>query len=145
MTDLSLETSVVINAPVEKVWDALVNPKMIKKYLFGTDAVSDWKAGSPLHFKGVWEGKEYFDKGKILKSEPNKIFQYSYFSSFSNMEDKEKNYQIITYKLSKEKDRTKLTLIQENIPTQESIEHSEQNWTSVLNTLKDILEHPDKN
>jgi hypothetical protein len=61
------------------------------------------------------------------------------------MEDKEENYQIITYRLSKEKDGTKLTLIHENIPTQESIEHSEQNWISVLNILKEILEHPDKN
>ncbi|HVO72721.1 MAG TPA: SRPBCC family protein [Ignavibacteriaceae bacterium] len=140
MTGLSLEKSVVINAPVEKVWDALVNPKIIKKYLFGTDAVSDWKEGSPLQFKGVYEGKEYADKGTILKSEPNKFLQYSYFSSFSNMEDKKENYQIVSYKLSKANGGTKLTLKQENIHDQKSKEHSEENWSGVLNTLKSAVE-----
>ena len=32
-----------IDAPVDKVWDALINPEMIKKYMFGTTAISDWK------------------------------------------------------------------------------------------------------
>ena len=39
MTGISLEISVFINAPVEKVWDALVNPELIKKYLFGTTEI----------------------------------------------------------------------------------------------------------
>jgi uncharacterized protein YndB with AHSA1/START domain len=32
--------SIVINASLAIVWDALVNPAMIKQYLFGTEAVS---------------------------------------------------------------------------------------------------------
>ena len=30
-----------INASVEKVWDALTNPEMIKKYMFGATVSSD--------------------------------------------------------------------------------------------------------
>lgn len=140
MTDLALEVSVFINAPVEKVWDALTNPKLIKKYLFGTNAISDWKAGSSLIFKGEWEGKEYIDKGTILKIEPNKVLQYNYYSAFSNLEDKEENYQILTFSLTPENNGIKLTLVQENIPTEESKKHSEENWKSVLNTMKNLLE-----
>jgi len=40
--------SITINASVASVWDALVNPVMIKQYLLGTEALSDWKLGSPL-------------------------------------------------------------------------------------------------
>ena len=140
MTGISLEISVFINAPVEKVWDALVNPELIKKYLFGTTAISDWQEGSSLVFKGEWNGKEYLDKGTILKIEPNKVLKYSYYSSFSNLEDKEENYQVLTFTLAPENNGTKLILTQENIATEESKQHSEENWKSVLKTIKNLLE-----
>jgi hypothetical protein len=35
-------TSITIKANTEKVWDSLTNPKLIKQYLFGTEA-SSWK------------------------------------------------------------------------------------------------------
>jgi uncharacterized protein YndB with AHSA1/START domain len=38
--------SVLINASPSRVWDALTNPSMIEKYLFGTKVTSDWKVGS---------------------------------------------------------------------------------------------------
>ena len=53
--------SVTIAATAERVWDALTNPSLIKQYLFGTDAISDWKPGSPITYRGVWEGKPYED------------------------------------------------------------------------------------
>jgi uncharacterized protein YndB with AHSA1/START domain len=132
--------SVKINVSADKVWDALTNPALIKQYFFGTEAVSDWKVGSTLEFKGVWEGKSYLDKGVILKSEKGKVFQYSYFSSFSGLKDSPENYQIITYILTGDKDATNLTVTQENIDKEESRKHSEENWAGVLKSLKDLLE-----
>ena len=85
--NLIAKASTSISAPASRVWEALTNPELIKKYLFGTQAVSDWKEGSSLEFKGEWEGKKYLDKGIILKSEPEKLFQYTYLSSFSNLPD----------------------------------------------------------
>ncbi len=65
------EKSIAINAPIADVWDALVNPATIKQYMFGADAVSEWKEGSPIVFRGEWEGVEYEDKGVILRFEPS--------------------------------------------------------------------------
>ena len=129
-----------INAPVSKVWDALTNPEQIKKYFFGTNAISDWKVGSPLEFKGEWEGKEYHDKGTILKSEKNKLFQYTYLSSMSGKEDIPENYATVTYELSAKNGSTTLKILQDGNETQESKQHSEQNWSYVLNSMKDLLE-----
>ncbi len=97
---LVASAEIEINTPVSKVWDALTNPDKIKKYFFGTNAISDWKVGDPLEFKGEWEGKEYHDKGIILKSEKNKLFQYTYLSSMSGKEDIPENYATVTYELS---------------------------------------------
>ena len=55
-----------IRAPVSKVWQALINPEINKQYLFDTDVISAWKEGSPIIYKGVWNGKPFVDKGKIL-------------------------------------------------------------------------------
>lgn len=139
-TTFSASAKIELNAPASKVWRALTDPEQIKKYLFGTEAVSDWQEGSTLEFKGVWEGKPYLDKGVILKSEENRLFKYSYHSSFSQLEDKPENYQIISYILHEEHGITTLEIKQENTQSKEAAEHSAGNWQYVLNTIKEIIE-----
>ena len=73
--------SVTINAPAAKVWEALVNPAMIKQYLFGTEVQTDWKVGSPIIYKGTWEGKDYLDKGTIIDLVPGRLLLTTYWSS----------------------------------------------------------------
>ena len=40
---LIAQAHITISAPIARVWDALVNPEMIKHYMFGTNAVSEGK------------------------------------------------------------------------------------------------------
>jgi len=134
------EVSIVIDAPREEVWDALTNPDQIKKYFFGTEAISDWKKGSPLHFRGEWEGKKYEDKGTILETKPGELFKYTYWSSMSGIEDKPENYVTVTYTLSEELGKTKVIITQDNIESDEMRKHSEENWNKVLGDLKNLLE-----
>ncbi len=129
-----------IHASPSKVWEALTNPELIKLYFFGTETITDWKVGSPILFKGIWDGKEYLDKGIILEIEPEKLLQYNYLSSFSGLEDKAENYAIITYSLIEVGGGTKLTITQANIASEEAQKHSEQNWGMVLKGLKELLE-----
>ncbi len=138
--DISAKVSTIINAPVSTVWEAITKPEIIKQYFFGTDTITDWKVGGPIKFKGEWEGKTYEDKGTVLKFEPNKMLQYDYWSSMSGIEDKPENYVRISYIVSGEKNKTTLTISQENIPDEKTKEHSEQNWKKVLNSLKTLLE-----
>lgn len=134
-------SSIVINAPASRVWKALITPSMIKKYFFGTDAVSTWQPGSPVTFTGEWQGKKYQDKGTILDNEPNKLLRYSYWSSMSGIEDKPENYVNVTYSLlERGGETTTLTITQDNIPDEKMREHSEENWRKVLEGLKELLE-----
>ena len=139
-SNITGHADITINAPATKVWEALTTPAIIKQYFFGTDAVSDWKVGSPLIFKGEWQGKQYQDKGTILETVPEKIFKYPYWSSMSGIEDKPENYVIVTYELSEKNNATTLTITQENIPDEKTREHSEENWKKVLEDLKKLLE-----
>lgn len=138
--NLTLEVSTLINASKSVVWKALTDPEQIKKYLFGTETISDWKIGSPITFSGVWEGKPYIDKGTILQIEKEKILKYNYWSSFSGTEDVPANYANITYSLKEKDGQTMFTILQDGIKTKEARDHSEQNWRMVMNSLKEFLE-----
>jgi len=129
-----------IHAPVHRVWEALTTPAQIKDYFFGTNAVSDWKEGSMLYFRGEWEGKQYEDKGKILELKEDSVFKYTYHSSFSTLPDEPENYQVITYELAEKNNGTQLKITQENVESKESAEHSEENWNGVLQALKAYVE-----
>ena len=132
----------VIQASPDVVWKALTNREIIKKYFFGTEAISDWKVGSSLIFQGEWEGKTYQDKGTILAAEPGKMLQYNYWSGFSGLEDVPENYSLVTYRLSSgtEPDQTTLVLTQEGFAGEEALAHAEGGWTMVLDNLKKLLE-----
>jgi uncharacterized protein YndB with AHSA1/START domain len=132
--------SVTIKAPAAKVWDALINPKMIKQYLFGTEAVSDWKVGSAITYRGVWQGKSYEDKGTVLDIVPGKVLKTTYWSSMAGLPDAPEHYKKVTYSLTPENGGIRLTVTQDNNATEEAREHSEKNWKMVLGKLKELLE-----
>lgn len=137
---IATEISIEIQAPLAQVWDALVNPDVIREYFFGTEAESSWKVGSPVLFKGTWEGTAYEDKGIVLKNNFEKEIQYTYWSSFSGTEDVPANYATITYLLASKGNVTTLTVKQSGYKTEEQKSHSEGNWKMVLENIKSILE-----
>jgi uncharacterized protein YndB with AHSA1/START domain len=137
---LIAETSISVNATPKQVWDVLTTPKLIKRYLMGTDVSTDWKEGSTITYSGEYEGKKYHDKGIIKKIEPEKILQSTYLSSMSGKEDKPENYNLVTYKIEIRDNKTILTLSQDNISTEKEKEHSIENWKMVLGKLKQVVE-----
>ncbi len=134
------KASIMINAPTSNVWDALTKPSLIKQYLFGTEVTTDWKVGSPITYKGIWEGKAYEDKGKVLQVEPGRLLVSTYWSAFSGKPDVPENYQTVRYELSSINGGTRVNIIQDNNDTPESAQHSEQNWQMVLVGLKKLFE-----
>lgn len=129
-----------IAAPVTKVWEALTNPELIKEYLYGSEVVSDWQVGSPIVYRGEWQGKPYEDKGTILEIEPNTLLKSTHFSPLSGAEDKPENYHTLTYRLSEANGDTVVTLTQDNNASDEEAEHSTQMWNNVLQGMKKLLE-----
>ena len=137
---LIAKTNISIHAPISKVWAGLTNPELIRKYFFGTTAISEWKVGSSIRFIGEWEGKPYEDKGTILNFGPPTLLRYNYWSSFSATEDIPENYANVTYELSEDHDSTLVTVTQDHIASEEEQKKSEQNWGMVLKNMKELLE-----
>ena len=138
--NLLAKTSVTIHASKAQVWNALVNPEAIQQYMFGTNAVSDWNEGSPIIWKGEWQGKAYEDKGVILQFKPGRTLQYSHFSPLSGLPDQPDNYHTVTIDLSKKGDQTRVSLAQDNNQTEQERDDSGKNWGVMLTALKKFLE-----
>ena len=126
--NLIARASVTIDAPSERVWDALVNPEAIKQYMFGTNVAADWREGSPIIWRGEWQGKPYEDQGVILQFKPGRKLQYSHFSPLSGLPDRPESYHTVTIELSGEGNQTRVSLTQDNNPTEQVRDHSERNW-----------------
>jgi uncharacterized protein YndB with AHSA1/START domain len=138
--NLIARSSITIETPPAKVWQALVTPAAIKQYMFGTNVTSDWKEGSPITWKGEWQGKAYEDKGVIRQFKANQALQYTHFSPLAGLPDKPENYHTVSIQLSPDGDRTRVSLTQDNNPTEEARSHSEKNWKMMLEGLKKFVE-----
>ena len=140
MTSFKVEKEIKISSTSQQVWSVLTDPSHIKEYLFGTEAISEWKEGSDLVFQGVYDGHSYKDKGVILKWQPYQLFQYTYLAQFSGLDDQPKNYHIVTYNLTEVNGFTILKLTQENIHNEQAMKHSDSGWDSILQSIKSIAE-----
>ncbi len=135
------KSTIEINAPVSKVWEALVNPELVKQYLFGTEVDTDWEVGSPITYKGTWEGKPFEDKGTILEIEPETLLVSTYWSAFSGLPDSPEYYQTVRYELNPDgSTRTLMTVTQDNIQSEEDVSRYEQNWNMTLEAIKRVVE-----
>lgn len=141
--NMRIDLSIAIDTTPSDVWDALINPEKINKYFFGTKAKSDWKQGSELIFEGEWEGVAYVDKATILAIEPEKLLTYNYISSFSKLDDSPENRAEIVMKLENTLNGTTLNLSQIGFESEESYEHSQNSWKSILSDLKKRVETND--
>jgi uncharacterized protein YndB with AHSA1/START domain len=139
--NLIAKASISISASRERVWQALVNPEAIRQYMFGTHAVSDWQEGSPIVWKGEWQGKPYEDKGVILQFEPGRTLKYSHYSPLAGLPDRPENYHTVTVELSAEDGQTRVSLAQDQNTSEEERTHSEKNWEMMLAALKEFVEH----
>ncbi len=134
------KASTTIHAPASNVWDAITKPELIKQYMFGTDVITDWKVGHPIIYRGEWQGKPFEDKGKVLKVEPEKRLVSTHWSPLSGVSDTPENHHTVAYELSEKDGGTEVTITQDNNATEEEKNESEQNWSTMLAKLKEILE-----
>ncbi|MFA6470277.1 MAG: SRPBCC family protein [Bacteroidota bacterium] len=139
-TSLTTTVTISINASTEAVWKALTDPAIIKQYLFGTQTDTDWKKGSPIYFRGEWQGTKYEDKGTILDIQHGRLISYSYWSSMSGTADVPENYAVVSYELEQQQNAIALTIRQEGIRSEEIRNHSEQTWGNVLKAIKNLVE-----
>src|SRR5690349_7040417 len=87
--DKTFTKTIHISAPVSKVWEALTNPELMKRWMSETEINihTDWKVGTPMVIRGRLHGINFENRGTVLQFDPGKILQYSHLSSVSRLPD----------------------------------------------------------
>jgi len=140
MTGIEATAELEIAASPEKIWDILTDNDAFGEVMFGSEIVTDWAVGSPILFRGTWEGKSFEDKGEILEMTGPTRMRVTHFSPLRGDADVPENYHEVRYDLAPSGDGTRVTITQDNNPTQEAAEHSTANWKTTLESLKRVAE-----
>jgi uncharacterized protein YndB with AHSA1/START domain len=145
MKELKVKKSITLNAEVAKVWEALTKPEITKKYMFGTEVISDWKVGSPILWKGVSKGEEkIYVKGSIEKIETGKLLQFTTFDPNAKYTDVPSNYIQATYELTPKLGKTILSVTQGDYSRVEDgkkrFTDADGGWNQALIALKAFIE-----
>jgi uncharacterized protein YndB with AHSA1/START domain len=135
-----IRSATLINAPIERVWQAITTPAEIKQWFFGVDTESDWKVGSQLVHTGQYQGKPYVDKGEILEIESPKRLVHTHWSDISGKPDMPEHYQTVAWDLAERDGGTQLTITEQNLPSSDAARTSEAAWAGALKSLKEMLE-----
>lgn len=145
---LVIHNSLLINAPIEEVWDALVNPSKTVAYMYGCEAHSDWKIGSPLNWVGEYEGnKMTFVHGKVLEFTPPLRLVFTVTDTQAQYEDIPENYIRTVYELKTENEATLLSVMQDGFEAAangqkryQDVYNNGEGWNPVLLAIKNLVE-----
>ena len=146
MTAITASASVVVDAPRQRVWEALTDPELVSQYFMGAEVATDWQVGHPITFTGTWKDKPFEDKGEILTFEPQDEMSYSHWSPLSGVADVPENYHVVRVCLDDADDGTRVTLEQSNLSGEitdadrQSRADYEKNWQGTLDGLKKVAE-----
>lgn len=143
-----ISNSISINVSAAKVWEWLVNPEKTRQYMFGCEAISDWKKGSSLLWRGMRDGKDrIFVKGDIEEIQPGKLLKYTVIDPTPDIDDVPENYLTVTYELTEKDGQTHFTVRQGDYSTvadgerryRESYNNGE-GWNPILIEIKKLVE-----
>ena len=133
--------TVRINAPTSKVWEALTDPDLMKKWMSETEIhiFTDWKVGNPFVIRGRLHGINFENWGTVLQFEPENTL-HSHLSSLSRLPDQLENYSILEFRSAPIHAETSLTLTASNFPTESIYKHFAFYWNVTLEILKRLIE-----
>ena len=133
-------STIVLDVPIEKVWNALTQPDLVKQWQYGSDLITDWIVGNEIRFRNEWEDQVFEQWGTVLEVIPNQKIKYSLFFPRPELEDKPENYFIMSYILSEENQKVKLEILQENNRPGAIQEEPQGEENPVLQGLKTLIE-----
>ena len=123
-----------VDASAEKVWSTITDHA--SDVNFGADVESDWKPGSPVVWRGEWEGKPFEDRGEVVEAVAPHRLVLTHVSGDAG----EAPLHRLTYELSGSGAGTHVEFWQDGNATEGAASESEKNWRRHLEAVKERAE-----
>ena len=108
VNDVIITRSILLNATPERVWEALTHPGMTRQYYYNCEVDSEWQAGSPLHWKGNYQGRNIEAEGKVLEVIPGRLIKYTGFDRLTEGDIGREGDVHVTHEIIPQGSKTKL-------------------------------------
>lgn len=142
-----IEHSILIDAPLSAVWEALTRPELMKQWMgepeMGIEISTDWTVGSPILIRGFHHAN-FENRGTVLQFEPRAVVRYSHLSSLSRLPDTPESYSVFEFRLEPLADDTSLTVIVTGFPTETIFKHLDFYWRGTIRVLQRFLDETRK-
>jgi uncharacterized protein YndB with AHSA1/START domain len=126
-----------IRTTPEKLWQALTDGAVTKKYFFGEEIHSDWKPGSEWYSTSP-EGRRDVE-GKVLECDPQRRLVITWHILYDPELSKEVSR--VTYLIDRRGEMCKLSVTHDVADAPKTAGHVSQNgWQWVTSSLKSLLE-----
>lgn len=140
MTDLRVEVSKIINAPIEDVFNAWLDPEKLSRFMMPMPGMpnprteSDPRVGGEFTIVMQVGDKKIPHTGEYLELDrPNKL-AFTWISPFSS------DGSVVTLNLKViEKNKTEIKLSHIKFPNEESRSNHEGGWGNILTQLDEVL------
>src|SRR6476661_6681042 len=136
MSGFTATATVEVQAPRDEVWATLTDPAKIADWMDGSEVETDWQVGSPISWKGEYDGKSYEDKGEVLVFDEPSRLSMTHYSPMMGQPDEPENYHTLVYTLSGSDGGTHVELTQDGCDSEEQAEQFSANWQRMLDGLK---------
>ena len=141
MTDLTINIHKTINAPIEKVFDAWLNARMLSKFMRGmpdmpeSDVETDAREGGSFTIIMHYRGEKIPHTGKYLEiSRPDKLV-FTWASQYSVVDNS-----TVTLNFTRIDDnKTNISLSHVKFIDEESRSGHEEGWGNVLDKLNEVM------
>ncbi len=131
--------TVFIRAPREKVWDAITKPEFIRRYFFGIEPASGWKAGDRLLWTDHYSGAAMVD-GEVIEFDKPRRLVHSWIVKYDESLAAEGPSRV-TWELEETEGVTKLTTIHDDFPVNSKVyDNVAGGWPLVLSGLRTFVE-----
>ena len=140
-----ITNKIVINAPLDQVWDLLINPEKTPEYMYTCAIESTFEEGSKVVWRGIHDDVIYVT-GKLLQIEPSKKMTYTVIDPNADYPQVEENHLKVSYLLESRGDKVLLQVTQSGYESvaegqaryDEAIESG--GWSSILEKIKEMAE-----
>jgi uncharacterized protein YndB with AHSA1/START domain len=138
MSDAKVQVyEVFIRTTPERLWKALTDPELTRRYFFGTAVRSEFRAGASLVYAGP-DGTPLVD-GEILEADPPRKLVHTWHVLYDAELRRERSR--VTWLIEPRGPMCKLTAIHELDEAPLTAVHvAKDGWTLVLSGLKTLLE-----
>ncbi|HEX8228342.1 MAG TPA: SRPBCC domain-containing protein [Chloroflexia bacterium] len=127
--------TIEIDAPPEKVFEALIEPKQIERWIASKATVEPHVGGR--YELGWGEGAGAV---KIVELEPGRKLSYSWPEPRLSEDAPPANETIVTWELEGSGGKTRLTLVHSGFTPGENIDHLRPGWLNFLSWVKSLSE-----